>query len=138
LTEAVPAGIWEQSGRRPDSHRHDLSSDIFSIAKSVDTDPPDAQSSAFAAALEPGPQYSDADLLFSDVTAPEETSATPQPLSREQTQAIEHFESGLAFLQRSAFEDALRQFEIALQLDPQNRLCRANIQRIRDKLNLEA
>ncbi len=48
--------------------------------------------------------------------------------------AVEYFEKGLAYLQRRAYKEALRQFEITLKLDPNNRLCRANIHRIRKLL----
>jgi len=44
---------------------------------------------------------------------------------------LEYFERGLAFLKRRSYKEALHQFERALELDPQNRLCRANIKRIR-------
>lgn len=49
--------------------------------------------------------------------------------------AAEYFEKGLAFLRRRSYKEALHQFESALELDPQHRLCRANIQRIRKLLN---
>ncbi len=45
--------------------------------------------------------------------------------------AIEYFEKGLALLRRRQYDDAMHQFERSLEIDPQNRLCRANIQRIR-------
>jgi tetratricopeptide (TPR) repeat protein len=44
---------------------------------------------------------------------------------------LEYFEKGLSFLKRRSYKEALHQFEKALELDPQNRLCRANIKRIR-------
>jgi hypothetical protein len=45
--------------------------------------------------------------------------------------ALEHFERGLSFSKHRSYKEALHQFEKALELDPQNRLCRANIKRIR-------
>ncbi len=51
--------------------------------------------------------------------------------------ALKHFEKGLAFLRRREYGDALQQFERSLEIDPQNRLCRANIQRIRKLLERE-
>ena len=45
--------------------------------------------------------------------------------------AIEYFENGLALLKRRSYNAALTQFEKSLGLNPKNRLCRANIQRIR-------
>jgi hypothetical protein len=44
---------------------------------------------------------------------------------------IEHFENGLAALKDKLYKEALVQFELAGELDPHNRLCKANIQRIR-------
>ncbi len=49
-------------------------------------------------------------------------------------QAIEHFEKGLAALRNDSYEEALQEFEAALAHDPQNRVCKANIQRIRSFL----
>jgi hypothetical protein len=49
-------------------------------------------------------------------------------------EAMEYFEKGLAYLQRRSYKEALHQFQIALKLDPDNRLCRANIQRIKKVL----
>lgn len=45
--------------------------------------------------------------------------------------AIKYFEIGLALLKQRSYKAALTQFEKSLGLNPQNRLCRANIQRIR-------
>jgi hypothetical protein len=44
--------------------------------------------------------------------------------------ATDYFEKGLAFLKRHSYLEALRHFRLSLALDPNNRLCRANIQRI--------
>jgi hypothetical protein len=46
-------------------------------------------------------------------------------------EALEYFERGLSFSKQRSYKEALHQFEKALELDPQNRLCRANIKRIR-------
>jgi hypothetical protein len=51
---------------------------------------------------------------------------------------IEYFENGLAALQDKLYKEALIQFELAIDLDPQNRLCRANIQRIKQILGEDA
>lgn len=48
---------------------------------------------------------------------------------------IEHFEKGLAALQHGSYEEALREFEAALEQDPANRVCKANIQRIKKILS---
>lgn len=51
--------------------------------------------------------------------------------SESNEKTLEYFEKGLSFLKRRFYKEALHQFEKALELDPQNRLCRANIKRIR-------
>jgi hypothetical protein len=51
--------------------------------------------------------------------------------------AIKYFEIGLALLKQRSYKAALTQFEKSLGLNPQNRLCRANIQRIRKILEAE-
>ncbi len=48
---------------------------------------------------------------------------------------IEHFEKGLAALQHGAYEEALREFEAALEQDAANRVCKANIRRIKKILS---
>lgn len=50
-------------------------------------------------------------------------------------ESVKHFENGLAALQRGSYKKALAEFEAALQHDPENRICKANIQRIRKILS---
>ena len=80
------------------------------------------------------PDDGKAELVFTEVLTTDDIAGPSRPLSQEQAKAIEHFEQGLELLQRNLLEDALQRFGAALRLDPQNRLCRANIQRIREKL----
>jgi tetratricopeptide (TPR) repeat protein len=44
--------------------------------------------------------------------------------------AVKCYENGLIFLKRRLYRKALHQFELALEFDPQNRLCHAYIQKI--------
>ena len=79
-------------------------------------------------------KQADAGLPFLAALQPDGSGSQEDPHPQENIEAIEHFEEGLELLRRNAFKEALHQFEMALELDPQNRLCRANIQRIQEKL----
>jgi tetratricopeptide (TPR) repeat protein len=54
-----------------------------------------------------------------------------EPASADHEAAVLHFENGLAAARKGDYQEALREFESALRLDPENRVCRANIQRIK-------
>ncbi|MFW6243759.1 MAG: hypothetical protein ACOC15_01325 [Desulfovibrionales bacterium] len=61
-----------------------------------------------------------------------EGSGTPrEDASPEAAQAIELFEQGLSALQRKDYEEALRLFELSIERNPENRACRANLQRVK-------
>ncbi|MFO7816229.1 MAG: hypothetical protein R6V39_00895 [Desulfovibrionales bacterium] len=47
------------------------------------------------------------------------------------TESIKHLEKGLEALQKGSYKEALAKFEAALEHDPENRVCKANIQRIK-------
>ena len=51
--------------------------------------------------------------------------------SPEAAQAIELFEQGMSALQRKDYEEALRLFELSIERNPENRVCRANLQRVK-------
>jgi hypothetical protein len=109
------------------------SADIFTIGmpeRKKNDDP----SGAFAAVRKSNPARSDTDFQFAAALQPDRSTGDEVPRPRENSEAIGHFEKGVALLQHSAFKEALQHFEMALELDPQNRLCRANIQRIQEKL----
>ena len=59
----------------------------------------------------------------------------PQPVDPA-VQAVIEFERGLELRQRGDFEAALSAWEKALELDPQHRVCRANLNLLKKKLNL--
>ncbi|MCF8026646.1 MAG: tetratricopeptide repeat protein [Desulfobacteraceae bacterium] len=50
-------------------------------------------------------------------------------------ESVAHFENGLAALQRGSYKEALAEFETALEHDPENRVCKANMQRIQKILS---
>jgi tetratricopeptide (TPR) repeat protein len=137
--ETALTGPWEFGGREApshqDSHQHNGASDIFSIARAAGPETLPAKPSAFEVTLSSRPKKADSDLFFTAVLPTDENGVESQPHSGENAEAIEYFEAGLVFLQRNELKNALSQFESALRLDPQNRLCRANIQRIREKLS---
>jgi hypothetical protein len=66
------------------------------------------------------------------------TKDSEQELLPPNAKGIEYFENGLVALQDKLYKEALIQFELAIDLDPQNRLCRANIQRIKRILGEDA
>jgi Tfp pilus assembly protein PilF len=49
-------------------------------------------------------------------------------------QAVLEFERGLEHMRRCEFELALKDWEHALELDPQHRVCRANLSLLKKKL----
>lgn len=112
-------------------------SDLFSIAKrlSESTDTPfntfslsrssDENMNGFFAKPSKTPDSSFPS--FSGRKTEEDEPETP-PVNQH---AIEHFENGLDALQRKVYDEALLHFELASELDPQNRLYKANIQRIK-------
>ncbi len=68
--------------------------------------------------------------------SPPEDSGEGPELSRkddspEAAQAIELFEQGLSALQQKDYEEALRLFELSIERNPENRACRANLQRVK-------
>jgi hypothetical protein len=83
----------------------------------------------FAAKGESEPDYS----LAADEPSLEAEEQSPPYNAK----GMEHFEQGLAALKDKLYKEALVQFELASELDPHNRLCRANIQRIRAILGAE-
>lgn len=63
---------------------------------------------------------------------PDERPGTPrEDASPEAAQAIDLFEQGLSALQHKDYEEALRLFELSIELNPENRVCRANLQRVK-------
>ncbi|MFW6325097.1 MAG: hypothetical protein ACOC0U_08555 [Desulfovibrionales bacterium] len=112
--------------------------DFFSISKGAETSR-DEVSSPFPTN---GTQERSigSDQPFSGILNPKSTnhSSPKKPALHEQKdggvgnpKAIEHFEEGLEALQRKAYEEALLKFELANELDPENRLYKANLQRVR-------
>jgi tetratricopeptide (TPR) repeat protein len=63
-----------------------------------------------------------------------EKAAGQAPAGSGNTEAVEQFEKGLAAVRKGDYQEALAAFEAALALDPKNRACRANIQRIKKVL----
>jgi hypothetical protein len=119
-------------------------SDLFRYSKPVES--PSTLFDAFSrntAASHPEPD-SDSPFMFSKKkagtagfpgtagTSEEDNEQVDPPLN---AKGLEHFENGLAALQDKLYAEALVQFELASDLDPNNRLCKANIQRIKKILN---
>ena len=104
-----------------DGKKHNQRSDIFRINKPKQSD----QKQVFDTSLS-APRAS---TLFINQKAP----GLPESDNLYE-KAIEYFENGLALLKHRYYQEALTQFEKSLGLNPQNRLCRANIQRIRKLL----
>lgn len=64
----------------------------------------------------------------------EPAAARPAPVLDPVEQAVLEFERGLEHMRRCEFELALKDWEHALELDPQHRVCRANLSLLKKKL----
>lgn len=75
-----------------------------------------------------------------EASHPNEASPSPPPAPKSalsadaKTRATEHFELGLAYVRRGLMDDALREWQAAIELDPGNRDCETNIQRLKKRL----
>jgi tetratricopeptide (TPR) repeat protein len=101
--------VWPGGGG---SAREENRSDIFTIGNRQGSRNPEEGS----AVVQPGPVHS--------YQNPSTGASSP-------AEAVTLFEKGLEAARKGAYEEALSHFEAALQLDPNDRVCKANIRRIK-------
>lgn len=65
------------------------------------------------------------------------TQPTAAPAPAEGDDATVHFERGLRLTRQGLHEDALREWELAMRLDPQNRSYEVNVRKLKKKLSGE-
>jgi hypothetical protein len=121
-----PEESWDEPGRTV--------ADLFSYSRPADSVQGGKIFDAFAAAERSGESKGAASWGGPTGFEPkgdEEDSGGQEGVSPLNARGIEHFEKGLAALRSKLYKEALVQFELAGELDPGNRLCKANIQRIK-------
>ena len=62
-------------------------------------------------------------------------SANPAPIGGPDNKAAEHFEAGLAYLQKKFYDEAMAEWEEAIRLEPENRIYQSNLKRLKEKLS---
>jgi hypothetical protein len=128
-----PEESWEEPGRTV--------ADLFSYSRPADSFQGGKIFDAFEAAARSGESKGVASWGGPTGLEPkgdEEGSGGQEGVAPLNARGIEHFEMGLAALRSKLYKEALVQFELAGELDPGNRLCRANIQRIKAILEAAA